>query len=168
MGPLTPNVRGSRYSSSCPKRFQPRPLMNRTTEPSADRLTTTQRSQLMGRVRQRDTGVETALGKAMWAKGHRCRRNRRIHEARSESSFSKAKLPVFAHGCFLHGCPLNYSAPVGISETASARSRVPGSHPNCHSILMGFRRSNRRLGIDAEIEIFNEEGLATGEDFFCN
>ena len=98
--------------------------MSRAQEPSKDHLTRDQRSRLMGRVRQRDTALETTLGKTMWARGLRYRKNRRIHGTRPDFSFVGAKLAIYTDGCFWHGCPTHYTAPVGNSEFWENKLRV--------------------------------------------
>lgn len=81
-----------------------------------DRLSANERSQLMARVRQRDTAPEAALGKAMWAKGLRYRKSAKVLGTRPDFSFAAKRIAVFVDGCFWHGCPNHYGAPVGNAD----------------------------------------------------
>ena len=84
--------------------------MKQTT---GDHLSVGDRSRLMGRVRQQDTAPERALGSAMWGKGLRYRKSRKVHGTRPDFSFAAKRIAVFVDGCFGHGCPDHYQAPVG-------------------------------------------------------
>lgn len=84
--------------------------MKQTT---GDHLPVGDRSRLMGRVRQRDTAPERALGSAMWARGLRDRKSRKVHGTRPDFSFAAKHIAVFVDGCFWHGRPDHYRAPVG-------------------------------------------------------
>lgn len=78
----------------------------------ADRLGAEARSRLMSRVRQRDTDLELALRKALWAAGlrYRLRINSKL-PGRPDIVFPGAKVAVFVDGCFWHGCPNHGTTP---------------------------------------------------------
>ncbi|MFI7675604.1 very short patch repair endonuclease [Actinophytocola sp. NPDC049390] len=62
----------------------------------------------MSRQRSRDTGIEVALRKALYAQGFRYRIHRRpVKDIRrvADIVFSSARVAVFVDGCFWHGCP---------------------------------------------------------------
>jgi DNA mismatch endonuclease, patch repair protein len=64
--------------------------------------------------RHRDTVPETTLRKALWRAGLRGYRvNVRSLPGSPDVVFTRAKLAVFVHGCFWHGCPNcdNYRLP---------------------------------------------------------
>ncbi len=60
----------------------------------------------MSRIRARNTAPELALRKALRASGHT---GYRLHYAKApgkpDVTFVGAKVAVFVHGCFWHGCP---------------------------------------------------------------
>lgn len=65
--------------------------------------------------RSRDTGPEFALRRAVHALGLRYRvAAQPLSEVRRTADlvFSRARVAVFMDGCFWHGCPLHYTAPV--------------------------------------------------------
>jgi DNA mismatch endonuclease (patch repair protein) len=69
----------------------------------------------MARVRSRNTAPETLLRKELWARGFRYR----IHSGlpgTPDVAFPGVRVAVFVDGCFWHGCPDHYTAPVRNSE----------------------------------------------------
>lgn len=69
------------------------------------------RSQMMGRVRNRDTAPELKLRSALWATGLRYRVRPSIERIRPDLAFLGSRLVVFVDGCFWHGCPAHYALP---------------------------------------------------------
>lgn len=69
------------------------------------------RSQMMSRIKGRDTGPELSLRRKVWALGLRYRLHYRIGRTRPDMVFIGAKLAVFVDGCFWHGCPLHSTMP---------------------------------------------------------
>lgn len=62
----------------------------------------------MSRQRSRDTGIEIAIRKALYAQGLRYRIHRRPVKdipRVADIVFSSARVAVFVDGCFWHGCP---------------------------------------------------------------
>lgn len=74
----------------------------------ADKLSPEQRSELMGRVRQRGTALELLLRKELWNSGIRYRlKTKEKLPGSPDIVFSRARVAVFVDGCFWHGCPLH-------------------------------------------------------------
>ncbi|MDP9916731.1 DNA mismatch endonuclease (patch repair protein) [Variovorax boronicumulans] len=73
----------------------------------ADNLTPEARSQLMSRVKQKDTKPELVLRKALHAAGLRYVLHPRLLPGKPDIAFPKYRTAVFVHGCFWHGhdCP---------------------------------------------------------------
>lgn len=69
------------------------------------------RSEIMKRVKQKDTPAEIALRTALYHRGLRYRVHRRIEGITVDVAFLSAKVAVFVDGCFWHGCPLHASFP---------------------------------------------------------
>jgi DNA mismatch endonuclease, patch repair protein len=93
----------------------------------ADPLTTAQRSQLMSRVRTRDTAPEVALRRALWTLGVR---GWRLHPkdvpGRPDLVFRSRRIAVFVDGAFWHGHPDHYwgqSGPFWDQKIARNRAR---------------------------------------------
>ncbi len=75
-----------------------------------DVLTPEQRQRCMSRVRSKNTGIEIALRKALWAIGIRFRLNAKL-PGKPDLVFIGAKLAVFVDGCYWHGCPEHGQVP---------------------------------------------------------
>src|SRR5690625_3012582 len=78
-----------------------------------DRLDSEERSYLMSKVRNANTGPELILRRAIWARGGRYltrvsykRKYKKQLIGRPDVIFPGARLAVFVDGCFWHGCPL--------------------------------------------------------------
>lgn len=69
------------------------------------------RSEIMKRVKQKDTAAELALRSALHGLGLRYRLHRRIEGVVVDIVFPTAKVAVFVDGCFWHGCPLHATLP---------------------------------------------------------
>lgn len=69
------------------------------------------RSEVMSKIRGKDTSPELALRRAVWALGCRYR----VHDdgvaGIPDLSHRGASVAVFVDGCFWHGCPEHYSKP---------------------------------------------------------
>ncbi|AZV18972.1 very short patch repair endonuclease [Mesorhizobium sp. M7A.F.Ce.TU.012.03.2.1] len=69
----------------------------------ADRISSADRSKLMGRVRSKNTAPELAVRKALHAAGFRFRLHRRDLAGRPDIVLPRFRLAIFVHGCFWHG-----------------------------------------------------------------
>lgn len=61
------------------------------------------RSQIMARVKNKDTTIEISLRKALWSKGLRCRKNVRRIKGTPDMAFIGLKIAVFCDSEFWHG-----------------------------------------------------------------
>ncbi len=91
-----------------------------------DPLTVERRSQLMARVRTRNTAPEVALRRALWALGVR---GWRLHAkdlpGKPDLVFRRARVAVFVDGGFWHGHPSVYHGQSGAFwDTKIARNRA--------------------------------------------
>lgn len=68
------------------------------------------RSEVMSRIKGKDTGPELNLRKALWAEGYRYRLKSKL-PGRPDIVFPRQKLAVFVDGCFWHGCPEHAVSP---------------------------------------------------------
>jgi DNA mismatch endonuclease (patch repair protein) len=78
-----------------------------------DVFTPQKRSDVMSRVRGRDTGAERAVRRLLTDMGMRYRLNRRDLPGSPDIAFIGRRLAIFVHGCFWHGhdCPRGARAP---------------------------------------------------------
>lgn len=68
-----------------------------------DFLSKEQRSERMQRIRSKGTRIEVLLGKALWAKGLRYRKNDRTVLGKPDFTFKRVKVAVFCDSEFWHG-----------------------------------------------------------------
>lgn len=61
------------------------------------------RSQIMSRIKSKNTSIEKALGKAMWAAGLRYRKNVRTIYGVPDFVFKSKKIAIFCDSEFWHG-----------------------------------------------------------------
>ena len=71
------------------------------------------RSLVMRAVGKQDTAPELRLRRDLWRLGLRYRKHPRIARTRPDFAFLGPRIAVFVDGCFWHGCPRHYVAPVG-------------------------------------------------------
>jgi DNA mismatch endonuclease (patch repair protein) len=85
----------------------------------ADNHTPEQRSANMARIRSSGTAPEERLYQAVrGALGHRWRidRNVKAMAGQPDVVIPSLRLVIFADGCFFHGCPKHYRAPLSNTE----------------------------------------------------
>lgn len=68
-----------------------------------DRLTKEQRHKNMSNIKNKDTGIEVKLRKALWEKGYRYRKNYKKLPGKPDIVLTKYKLAVFCDSEFFHG-----------------------------------------------------------------
>ena len=66
----------------------------------------------MSAVKSKDTKMEIAFRKALWAKGFRYRKNSPKYFGKPDIVLKKYKTVIFLDSCFWHGCRWHGSMPV--------------------------------------------------------
>lgn len=69
-----------------------------------DKLPPDRRSEIMSRIRGKDTGPELAVRRLMHAMGYRFRLYRKDLPGKPDIVLPKHRTVIFVHGCFWHGC----------------------------------------------------------------
>ncbi|MFA6027642.1 MAG: very short patch repair endonuclease [Patescibacteria group bacterium] len=69
------------------------------------------RSEIMAKVRYKDSAIEIAFRKALWHKGYKYRKNSTKYFGKPDLVLAKHKTVIFIDSCFWHGCPKHYSLP---------------------------------------------------------
>lgn len=77
--------------------------MNKGRKQDKDKKNPLTRSQIMSRIRSKDTSIEKKLGKAMWAAGLRYRKNVRTVYGVPDFVFKSKKIAIFCDSEFWHG-----------------------------------------------------------------
>lgn len=76
--------------------------MKQASEKSYDPLTPEQRSERMGRVRNKNTKPELVIRRLVWSLGYRYRLHSRKLPGNPDIVFANRKKAIFVHGCFWH------------------------------------------------------------------
>lgn len=74
------------------------------------------RSEIMSKVRSRDSKIEIEFRKELWKAGFRYRKNSRKHFGRPDIVLPMHKTVIFIDSCFWHGCRKHGSIPVTNTE----------------------------------------------------
>lgn len=77
----------------------------------ADIFSKKKRSDIMSRVRSKETGIEIKLGKELWKAGYRYRKNVSGYFGKPDILLKKYKTVIFMDSCFWHGCKKHGSMP---------------------------------------------------------
>lgn len=96
------------------------------------------RSEVMSRVRGRDTKPEVALRRALHAAGLRYRLQARELPGRPDIVFRPARLAIFVHGCFWHRHP-------GCTHARTPKSRLDFWEPKLAGNVERDRRHAEQL-----------------------
>ena len=72
-------------------------------EPRFKGETTEKSRKNMSRIRGKDTSIEVALRKALWAKGYRFRKNYKELPGRPDIALTKYRIAIFCDSEFFHG-----------------------------------------------------------------
>lgn len=75
----------------------------------ADVFTRAKRSEVMSRIKGRDTKIERRVRSALWRHGLRFRTNYGLFSI--DIAFPRAKVAVFVDSCFWHRCPKHFTLP---------------------------------------------------------
>lgn len=75
----------------------------KTKEPRFKGVVTEQSHKNMSQIKGKDTSIEMALRKALWAKGYRYRKNCKNLPGRPDIALPKYRIAIFCDGEFFHG-----------------------------------------------------------------
>ncbi|MCG2694812.1 very short patch repair endonuclease [Candidatus Parcubacteria bacterium] len=69
------------------------------------------RSEIMSKIRSKDTKIEIEFRKKLWRQGLRYRKNPKEYFGKPDLVFPKYKAVIFLDSCFWHGCKKHGSIP---------------------------------------------------------
>ncbi len=82
----------------------------------ADIFTKKKRSEVMSKIRHKDSKIEVAFRKRLWAEGFRYSKNSTKYFGKPDIAMPKYKTVIFVDSCFWHGCKKHGSIPVTRSK----------------------------------------------------
>jgi len=101
-----------------------------------DTFSKRKRSEIMARVKSRDSKLEVGFRKALWRLGFRYRKNSGKYEGKPDIALLKHKAVVFVDSCFWHGCAAHCRMPAAnrayweakIAKNAARDAAVSGHY----------------------------------------
>jgi len=77
----------------------------------ADIFSKIKRSEIMSKVRNKDSKIEIEFRKKLWKEGFRYRKNSTKYFGKPDLVLKKHRTVIFIDSCFWHGCPEHGSMP---------------------------------------------------------
>ena len=77
----------------------------------ADKFSRQKRSEIMSKVRNKDSKIEILLRKELWRNGFRYRKNSTKYFGKPDIVLPKYKTVIFVDSCFWHGCKRHGTVP---------------------------------------------------------
>ena len=77
----------------------------------ADKFSKQKRSEIMSKVKSKDSKIEILLRKELWRNGFRYRKNSTKYFGKPDIVLPKHKTVIFVDSCFWHGCKKHGSMP---------------------------------------------------------
>lgn len=76
-----------------------------------DRVSPEKRSEMMSKVKSKNSKLEIAFGKLLWSQGFRYRKNSKKYFGTPDFVLKKYKTVIFIDSCFWHGCKKHFKLP---------------------------------------------------------
>lgn len=76
-----------------------------------DKFSKEKRSEIMSKVKSKDTKLEKSFGKFLWSQGFRYRKNSRKYFGTPDFVLKKYQTVIFIDSCFWHGCKKHCKLP---------------------------------------------------------
>ena len=107
-----------------------------------DIFTKKKRSEIMSKVRNKDSKIEISLRKALWREGFRYRKNSTKYFGKPDIVLPKYKTVIFVDSCFWHGCKKHGTMPTtrkSFWEKKIARNKERDKVVNRHYKKKGWK-----------------------------
>lgn len=76
-----------------------------------DKISKTERSSLMGKIKSKETKLEKGFRKILWKEGVRYRKNSSGYFGKPDIVIASKKIVIFIDSCFWHGCKKHCRVP---------------------------------------------------------
>lgn len=86
-----------------------------------DTVSKQKRSEIMSRVKSRDSKIETLFRKELWKAGFRYRKNSSKYFGKPDIVLPKYKTAIFVDSCFWHGCKKHCRIPTASKKYWTAK-----------------------------------------------
>jgi len=118
----------------------------------ADRISRAQRSEIMRRVRTKDTAPEVELRQALYGRGYRYRLHVRSLPGRPDIVFHTRKVVIFVNGCFWHGHNCRRGA-LPKTRTDFWSTKIAGNRSRDRKAAEALRQAGWRVAIVWECQL---------------
>jgi DNA mismatch endonuclease, patch repair protein len=126
-----------------------------------DRLSSARRSWNMGRIASKNTGPELAVRRYIHKAGLRYRLHAKELSGKPDLIFRRAKICVFVHGCFWHGCRRCVDGRRRVKSNSSFwRAKVAVNRERDKRHVVALRASGWTVFTIWECEVRSENRLA--------
>lgn len=108
----------------------------------ADTVSKKKRSEIMSKVKSKDSKIEVDFRKAIWKKGFRYRKNPTKYFGKPDIVLPKHKTAIFIDSCFWHGCKRHCRLPSARKKywtTKIERNKERDKKVNRHYRKMGWK-----------------------------
>jgi DNA mismatch endonuclease (patch repair protein) len=106
----------------------------------ADIFSADKRTEIMKKIRTKDTGCELAVRKMIYAMGYRYRLNKKDLPGKPDIVFSRLKKVVFVQGCFWHGCKKCARSKLPTSNQSFWKKKIQGNIDRDKKICKQLKR----------------------------
>lgn len=93
----------------------------------ADIFSANKRTEIMKKVRTKDTGCELVVRKMIYAMGYRYRLHKKSLPGKPDIVFGARKKVIFVNGCFWHGCKKCSRSKLPTSNQSFWKKKIQGN-----------------------------------------
>jgi DNA mismatch endonuclease (patch repair protein) len=107
-----------------------------------DTVSKKKRSEIMSKVKSKDSKIEVDFRKAIWKAGFRYRKNSAKYFGKPDMVLSKHKTAIFIDSCFWHGCKRHCRLPAARKKywtTKIERNKERDKEVNRHYKKIGWK-----------------------------
>lgn len=108
-----------------------------------DTVSKQKRSEIMSRVRSKDSKIETLFRKELWKNGLRYRKNSSKYFGKPDIILSKYKTVIFVDSCFWHGCKKHCRIPATKRNYWAAKIRRNTERD--HEVVRHYKKENWKI-----------------------
>lgn len=133
----------------------------------SDFLNQAQRSNLMSRVKNRDTKIETVIRSLLHMRGFRFRKNVKNLPGKPDITLSKYNAVILVHGCFWHGHANCNKGKLPSSRVEFWSKKIDENQKRDKHIQNQLRDSGWRVAVVWGCAYRNREKRQTSTDLLC-
>ena len=118
------------------------------------------RSELMGRIRSRDTRPELQVRHFLWASGFRYRLHGKALPGKPDIVLRRYKTVIFVHGCFWHGHAACKQFKLPQTRPEFWRAKIEGNQARDATVIAKLQAMGWQVIVVWECELAGQNGRA--------